>query len=103
MSQKIKVLNFVVGKEAELIEIDNNYVELQELVDGYIQVVPISENLCIICNELGKLENLPYQEKYRIHGNFIVAQTYKDMLVSMNESSIDKIIKEMQNLTSILI
>lgn len=103
MSQKIKVLNFAVGKEAELIEIDNNYIELQNLVDGYIQVVPISENLCIICNELGKLENLPYQEKYRIHGNFIVAQTYKDMLVSMNEGSIDKIIKEMQNLTSILI
>ena len=103
MNKRIKVLYFAVNKKAELIEIENNLPELQRLVSGYIQVVLISKNLCIICNELGKIENLPYQEKYRINGDFVVAQTYRDELVSIDEDSADKIIKEMPNLTSILL
>lgn len=97
MRQIIKVLNFVAGEEAKIIKIENNITELQKLVEGYIEIVPITENLCIICNELGKTEKLSYQEKYNIYGNFIVAQTYNNKLISINESTIDKIMNEVQN------
>lgn len=32
---------------------------LQQAVGGYIEVVPLTEQLCVICNEEGKLLGLP--------------------------------------------
>lgn len=44
----------------KVIEIENELSALQEAVEGYIQAVPITEDICVICNEEGKLLGLPY-------------------------------------------
>lgn len=61
--QRIKVVYKVPGKKAQLIEVKNELKNLQELVQGYIEVVRIScpggnEPIIIVCNEEGKLKNL---------------------------------------------
>lgn len=40
------------------IDIKNELKELQSLVEGYIEVVPLEKKYIIICNEEGKLQNL---------------------------------------------
>ena len=39
-------------------EIDNTLEALQEYVGGYIEVVPLSAKVVVICNEEGKINNL---------------------------------------------
>lgn len=40
--------------------IDNSLKALQEFVGGYIEVVQIYGDMAIICNEEGRIYNLPY-------------------------------------------
>lgn len=40
-------------------DVPNTLEALQQAVGGYIEVVPLTEQLCVICNEEGKLLGLP--------------------------------------------
>ena len=46
------------GREREG-EIENTLEALQAYVDGYIEVVPLTKKICVICNDEGKLKDLP--------------------------------------------
>lgn len=48
------------GEAPESKNIENTLETLQSIVGGYIQTVTIAEDLVIICNEEGRLKNLPY-------------------------------------------
>jgi hypothetical protein len=47
------------GKSAELAEIAHELKAYQEIVGGYIEIVPVGPSLMMVCNEEGKLLNLP--------------------------------------------
>lgn len=51
------------GEKSKVIEIENELSVLQEAVEGYIQAVPLAADVCIICNEEGKLIGLPYNTR----------------------------------------
>lgn len=48
------------GKKPRITEIENNLAALQEAVGGYIETVTLAKDCCIICNEEGRLQELPY-------------------------------------------
>ncbi len=48
------------GKSSVEKTISNSLESLQEIVGGPIETVTLSADLCIICNEEGRLRNLPY-------------------------------------------
>ena len=52
--------------------ISNNLANIQRNVGGYIETLSLTKNLCIICNEEGKLLNLP--------DNFWIGSRIKDMV-----------------------
>jgi hypothetical protein len=57
------------------IDKDNSLEEMQSIVDGYIESVPIFNGVDIFVNEEGKLMNLPVNRLILHNGNII------DMLV----------------------
>lgn len=56
----MKIIMKKPGKKPEVIEIENKLSALQEAVGGYIEVLPIAEDICVLCNEEGKLLGLPH-------------------------------------------
>lgn len=48
------------GKKTRITEIENNLSALQQAVGGYIETLTFTEDCCIICNEEGRLQGLPY-------------------------------------------
>ena len=64
---KISVIVFEPpGTECEYREIDNTLEAMQEIVGGYIEVVPLCNKddepihgIVLVCNEEGKLKGLP--------------------------------------------
>lgn len=48
------------GKEPVLTAIENTLPAFQEAVGGYIESVTMAEDFVVICNEEGRIRNLPY-------------------------------------------
>lgn len=60
MSAKIKVLIKDPGKKPRSVNISNRLGNLQLYVDGYIETVTLASDLVVICNEEGRIKDLPY-------------------------------------------
>ncbi len=57
---KMQVVYLEPGKMAEIREIGTSLPELQEAVGGWIEAVyPFEEEVCLVCNEEGKLNGMP--------------------------------------------
>ena len=56
----MKVIIKEPGKKPRITEIENSLSTLQQAVGGYIETVTLAEDFCIICNEEGRLQGLPY-------------------------------------------
>ncbi|MFQ7451097.1 MAG: DUF3846 domain-containing protein [Flavonifractor plautii] len=54
----IQVLKVASGKAPEAITIPNTLEAMQQMVGGYIEVIPL-EDVCLVCNEEGKLMGPP--------------------------------------------
>lgn len=60
----MKVIRKKPGCDPELIEVENTLEALQREVEGYIEVVSISTDAAVICNEEGRLRGLPYNCRF---------------------------------------
>ena len=61
--EKIKVLRKKVREPWELVEIDNTLEALQAEVGGYIETVTVTCDACIVVNEEGMLNDLPFNSR----------------------------------------
>lgn len=67
--KEIKVLMVEPGKAPSVTTITNELSSLQKTVSvgadyvGYIEIIGIDDNVCILCNEEGKLINLKPNRK----------------------------------------
>lgn len=55
----VKVIRKRPGEAPELIDIPNALEALQKEVGGYIETYTFAKNACIVCNEEGRLLDLP--------------------------------------------
>lgn len=65
-TNKIKVVVLNPGERAKIAEIDGSLEGMQKLVGGYIEpFYPYREEVCIVCNEEGKIDGLPLNRSVR--------------------------------------
>ena len=87
----MKVIIKQPGKEAEVAEIENTLPALQQVV-GYIETVTLAADCCIICNEEGRLEGLPYNLTFcgvSFVGPILVVGIDGDEFSSLDKQQID--------------
>lgn len=62
----IRVVLLDPKKEARVVEINHSLQSMQSMVGGLIEAVyPFEEQVCIVCNEEGKLQGLPLNRALR--------------------------------------
>jgi len=59
------------NEDARIEDIENTLDELQRIVGGYIEVIPLTFDDIIICNEEGKLKDLPHNFNMPVHGSIV--------------------------------
>ena len=69
--KKIQVVLVEPGKNARITEIDRSLENMQKLVGGYIERFILDDEVCIICNEEGKIEGLPLNRAIFYEGELI--------------------------------
>lgn len=55
MNDQIRIMVKEPEKEPFFMAVENTLESLQTIVNGWIEVVPISDRVAIICNEAGRL------------------------------------------------
>lgn len=74
--KKIHVLTKRPGSIPRSVWVSDTLENLQRQVGGYIETVMLDEDLVVICNEEGRLRNLPYNcevEGIQFYGDIIIA------------------------------
>ena len=99
--KKIKVLYKRVGREPEVVEIENTLQAMQSLVGGFIEVIPY-DYYELVCNEEGKLEGLYPNVGFDydvINGNFFIANDNYETgdFASLTDKNIDKIKEDLKD------
>lgn len=56
----MKVIIKEPGQRPRETEIENSLSALQQAVGGYVETVTFAEDCCVLCNEEGRLQGLPY-------------------------------------------
>ena len=88
----MKVMIKKVGRDPEVVEINDELSVYQEIVGGYIEVFPLWNNILCVCNEEGKLKGLPLNFKYRndiICGDVIFISARGEDFAGLNEVQIE--------------
>ena len=68
----IQALYVKPNEKPEEIIIENDLSHFQKSVGGYIEAIYLEDNAVIICNEEGKLLNLPFnREIYNLDGDLL--------------------------------
>ena len=91
MNNCIKVLKKEPDKAPELITIDASLSSMQDIVGGYIQVLPVPRcKAILVCNEEGHILDLPHNITLmgrNIVGTIFFCCTGKDDLVALTASA----------------
>ena len=80
----------------------SNIEALQELVRGYVEVIPVNEDVCIICDEEARMKNKAYNLTFNdknIFGRIAFVGIDGDEFVEVNYK-LDKQIKEIVEVAS---
>lgn len=111
MENKIKVLRVRPTYEPEVIEIENDYRAIQQEVQGCFDVVyPFRDNICLYCNDEGKLNGMEYNRPIHyesgafdfIFGTFILTGDKYGETISLTDEQIKKY-KEMFSLDNMIV
>lgn len=91
--EKIKILIVEPTLDPYVKEIENTLEKKQKIVGGLIEFVELEDDIDLICNEKGKIYNLPMNRIIKndiICGTFIIAGQKNGETVSLTDSQIRK-------------
>jgi len=82
MNNEYRILYKKVGKEPVVATVENTLEAKQKLVGGLIEIVSLDENTLLVCNEEGKVLNMPpnllFDYDYIAGDCFLIGDDYKN-------------------------
>lgn len=82
MNNEYKILYKKVGKEPIVTTVEDTLEAKQKLVGGLIEIVSLDENTLLVCNEEGKILNMPpnllFDYDYIAGDCFLIGDDYKN-------------------------
>lgn len=85
----MKVVLLEPGKQAKIADIGTSLESMQRTVGGYIEAVyPFEEEVCIVCNEEGKIYGLPLNRALR-EPDTITEMTYGELKAAFEKAECD--------------
>lgn len=95
----MKVIIKEPGQRPRETEIENSLSALQEAVGGYVETVTLAEDCCIICNEEGRLQGLPYNLTFcgvSFVGTILFVGVAGDEFADLSGQQVEILLKQME-------
>lgn len=101
----MKILLANVSEPFQVVEVENELEPIQKIVGGYIEVLPVTEDILLIMNEEGKLFGLPSNFQLIVNqrvadtiaGNALFVGRKEEDFSSLTDAQIDKIKQMFEN------
>ena len=98
----MKIIVKKVNQNPEVVDIPNDFYKMQEIVGGYIEAFPITNDILCVCNEEGKLKGL--DSNFKFCGDIIVGDVFfcsvdREDFGSLNEDQVYIIMTAFTNRT----
>jgi hypothetical protein len=77
----MKVVVCRAGKKAAVEDIGTSLEAMQKVVGGYIERIPLTKGIVLICNEEGRIHDLPANRLVRLNGKPVGLMMYGDFFV----------------------
>ncbi len=87
--QDITILKIEPKREPEAVTVENTLHKLQQMVGGYIEVIDVSNTVCIIVNEEGKLNNLTPNRRF--NGDILVGTI---LIVGLDDENLASLLSD---------
>ena len=109
---KIRIVICMRGMPATLGDVENDLEAMQALVGGYIEVMPLSGGVVLVCNEEGKIDgSKPNRElKMRdgtlldtIRGTFFLCRTEGEEFASLEDADVKKLLLQFRDRTTAIL
>lgn len=97
--EEIRTIVIEPGKDPRMETIRNDLHTLQRLVGGYIEAVPLAEDMAMIVNEEGKLMGLPKNFWMKVIGDYIVGTA---VFVGVDGDEFDNVPVTLSDLYSVM-
>lgn len=84
----MRAIGKLPGEEPRIIHIPNTLKAFQEFVGGFIETVTIATDAIIICNEEGRLNDMPYNcsiAGYEFVGPILIVGSRRGMFCGIRE------------------
>ena len=104
---KLTVLHVRVEEEPEVITVENSLEHLKRLVGGWFEIVSITDDIIMVVNEEGAIDELPInfitakkevssntfgiQLLHEVHGDVFFVSTLSDEFHSLDKPQIQKV------------
>ena len=99
----MKIIIVEPFKKARAAEIEGTLTDFQKIVRGYIEIVrPFNDNVCLVCNDEGKLLGLPFNRPLEhngraydlICGTFFLVGSKGPDFISLTDEQVKKYLKK---------
>lgn len=108
----IKVVICERGEPARVDQVYNRLEELQQLVGGYIEVMPLSDGVVLVCNEEGKIDGSKENRTLKmadgsvldtIFGTFFLCRTEGEEFASLEDADVKKLLRQFRDRTTAIL
>ena len=86
------------GQEPQIIDVENSLEALQREVDGWIETVTFAEDACVICNEEGRIQGLPFNLELMgilFFGTILIVGVDGENFTDLSDAGVELMMREL--------
>lgn len=94
----MRVIRKRPGQVPQIVDVENTLESLQFEVDGWIEAVTFSEDACVICNEEGRIQGLPFNLELMgilFFGTILIVGVDGENFTDLSDAGVELMMREM--------
>ena len=94
----MRVIRKRPGQVPQIVDVENTLESLQFEVDGWIETVTFAEDACVICNEEGRIQGLPFNLELMgilIFGTILIVGVDGENFTDLSDAGVELMMREM--------
>ena len=94
----MRVIRKRPGQVPQIVDVENTLESLQFEVDGWIEAVTFEEDACVICNEEGRIQGIPFNLELMgilFFGTILIVGVDGENFTDLSDAGVELMMREM--------
>lgn len=94
----MRVIRKRPGQVPQIVDVENTLEALQFEVDGWIETVTFAEDACVICNEEGRIQGLPFNLELMgilFFGTILIVGVDGENFTDLSDAGVELMMREL--------